>query len=58
MKEYKPWEESHLFIHIFLRGMHSKSCLVTLGALVMSLFVKTYIYVKVELGDNHGWKGH
>ena len=26
------------------------------GARVMSIFVKTYICVKVELGHNHGWK--
>ena len=24
------------------------------GARVMSIFVKTYIFVKVELGDDHG----
>ena len=23
---------------------------------VMTIFIKTYICVKVELGDNHGWK--
>ena len=36
------------------RRMHSKPGLGALGARVMSIIVKTNIFVKVELGDNHG----
>ena len=52
---FRPREVAHLLSREISRRMHSESCPGTpLGARVMSIFVKTYIFAKDALGENHG----
>ena len=57
LEVYRPREVSHLLSHEMSHRMHSESCLGTprSPSYDHTIFIKTYICVKVELVDNHGW---
>ena len=48
---YTPWEAPLVFVLKFnVESIKNR----VWGPLGITIFVKTYIHVKVELGDNHG----
>ena len=58
MRASMPWEVSHFSGVKFHVECIQNHVWGHLGARVISIFVKTYMFGKVELGDNHGWKEH
>ena len=51
---YRPWRLSHFFSREISVEYTQNHIWGPLGARVMSIFVKTCIFEKVKLGDNHG----
>ena len=49
-----PGRHPHVFVVKFTVECTKNHVLGPPGARVMGIFVKTYIFVKVELGDDHG----